>query len=614
MASLMQKAAQRLTAFVAGPTCEPRKGTAPISNPRRVDNLTDGVLERERVLSVSPKLLRTIAEKDDVIVAIRRTLRFAIGELPWKLVPDLEAIKADIKQWQTIVELNLAMPGMDIPFAPQAMTMAFFTKASGALRDVIRDEHEQATDAGEDDSLENNSRLRTFFENVLSIHNVVAERHAGIAREVFEIPEPSNPNSSWRALSDRLVDDLTLFDAGAFVKNPRLDGRGLGETYTLPGEEVRLYRCKDRSTPIPPAIAYDQNANDQIIAIYNSLELGYLAANPQQDGYGKSPIEAVLDLMMMSLYGDAYTMDFFSNNNAPRGVFDLGPNIDQGERDAIETRWNNLVRAGIRRIMFVSNADGVKGFIPIPSDTNKDSEISELQKSWAQRKCAVFGLSPGDIGLNQDLHRSTAETSHDTAQSRGVNSFAKIIEGGINLNIVRGMMWVRENPDDPTDTRGSAVPIFPFRDVRFQYDYTDPTAEDEDADPQTKLLTAGILSINEVRKKRGEPPIPGGDIHTVTNGGSGLMKVADLKHLPPPQAAPDPNAAPPGDPNAPPGAPPPPGGAAKLPPGAPPQGNGPKPPAIPGGGPKPPSLPPAADDKKLEKLAKSLHALVVSKE
>ncbi len=605
MASALVKASRRISEFMAGPrTVEPRKGATPIANPQLLDRRTDGDNKRTtRTMAMPARQYRMLAEADDIIVAIRRTLRFAIGELPYKIVPDIDAVKADLKAWQTIVELNLAMPGMDLHFEPQALSQEFFTGAAGALRDVLRDEFEAAQDSDDDDAdaLENNAHLRAFFENCVAVHNVKAEQHAARVRELFESPEPSNPNSSWRAFTDRIIDDLTLYDASAYVKNPQVSGRGIGEMYTLPGEEIRRYRMRDESTPIPPGIAYDRHRNDQLLAIYNSLELGYLAANPQADGYGKSPIESLLNLMMASLYGDAFTLDFFANNNAPRGVFDLGPNVDQPERDAVEERWNNLARAGLRRIMFVSNVEGVKGFIPMPQESNKDSEIKDLQLAWANRKAAVFGLGLGDIGFNQDLHRTTAETSHDNAQSRGVNSLAKVIEQSMNLNVVRGMMWIRDNPDDPSDTRGTAVPIFPFRDVKFAYSYADPAGDDDDADPQVKLLGSGILSINEVRKERGQPPVPGGDVHTLTSGGS-LIKVADLKALPPPQAPPDPSADP----------------AAGGPPGAPPAGPQPSaggqpkgPPSLPPGGAHgPPALPTGAP-QGLEALAKRLHALVV---
>jgi hypothetical protein len=580
MPSPLAKAANRIAAFMAGPTIEPRKGARPLVNPMRID----AQYRDDRVVRPN-RQYRELAESDDIIVAIRRTLRFAIGELPWQIVPDIAGIKADLQSWQTIVELNLAMPGMGLHFAPRAISMDFFTRASGALKDILREESEAAEASG-DDSIENNERLRAFFENCLAAHNVVAQQHAERVNDFLDAPEPGNPATSWRAFSDRIIDDLTLYDSAAFVKNPLMSGAALGELYTLPGDQIRLYRCPDLSTPRPPAIAYDHHVNDKTISVFNSLELGYVVCNPQADGYGRSPISVLMSLVMASLYGDNYTLEFFANNNAPAGVFDLGPNVDQPERDAVETRWNNLARQGMRRIMFVSNVEGVKGFIPMPTTTNKDSEIKELQLSWANRKCAVFGLGLGDIGFNQDLHRTTAETSHASAQSRGVNSFAKILAQAINLNVVRGMMWVREDPENAANLAGTAVPVFPFSDVTFEYNYDDPADDDAQTDPQTKLLTAGVLNINEVRKHRGQPPIIGGDVHTMLSGGT-LIKVADLKKLAPPAAAP----------------------AAGGGPGASPT----DPPALSAPNPKgPPALPAGAP--ALEKLAKRLHDLVTAKE
>jgi phage portal protein BeeE len=600
------KAIHGVQGFLAGAVsfAEERQGAVPIPNPRGSGGLSDGDRARDRAFGLPPQYIRQLAESDDVIVAIRRTIRMAFGDYEWECVPDTGRQKADLMAWQKFTELNLAMPGLDLTFKPQVITPKFFVDAQGALRDLLRDEHEEDEENGGDGSLENNAKIRQFFDNCLMVHNAIAERHAEKVRAFFERPEPDDPSVTFRSFLDQVVDGLTLWDAAPLVKNPSADGHSLYELYQLPGNEINLYRRADRKRPMPPHVAFEWSVNQQVRAYYNAMELAYITANAQPDGYGKPPVESLFNQIMASLYGDAYMLDFFANNNAPRGVFDLGPGVGQGERDAMENRWNELVRKGMRRILFVSNSENVKGFIPMPEASNRDSEVMAAFEMWAKRKCAVFGLNLGDIGFTEDLHRSVAEDQTQKSQARGIDSLARSVAGAFNAMIVKGDFWVRNNPDDPQDLSGFPRPVFPFNDVKFQFilDKNDDTKDE--ATSMVSLVQAGLLTINEGRKDAGKPPIPGGDI-AVVGVGQQAIKVADLKHLPPPQ----PPQAPGGPPGGPPGAPgQPPQGA---PPGAPP-----KPGLPPPGGKPQPALPAQAggDVEKMAGIAKRLAALVDGKE
>jgi hypothetical protein len=590
-----------ITGFMGGTysLAEPRQGSAPIKSPGSASRALQGDNERsrQRAFGLPPRYIRELALNDDIIVAIRRSIRMAIGDMEWKIVPDVARQKADLKAWQQFTELNLAMPGLNMQFHPQAIDPIFFTRASGALRELLQDEDASDEDEGGDGTLKNNTRLREFFDNCLLVHSARAERNAEKVRAFFDHPEPDDESVTFRDFSDQIIDSLTLWDCAPIVKNPDKAGMSLYETYLLPGDEIHLYRRADRKRPMPPNKAFEWRINDQVRAYYNALEMTYITANRQPDGYGKPPVESLFNQIMASLYGDAYMLEFFANNNAPRGVFDLGPNVSQEDRDAVEERWNGLVKAGQRRIIFVSNSENVKGYIPVPEATNRDSEVMAAFEMWAKRKCAVFGLNLGDIGFTENLHRSTAEDQSEKSQSRGINSLARVIAGGLNTGIIKSHFWVRDDPLDPNNLNGTAKPVFPFTDVKFEWVLGDDNDGKDEETGIAAMLSAGVLTINEVRKDQGKPPLPGGDVATIS--GAGLIKVADLKELPAPQPPQPPGAAgalPGGDPNAPPGTPKP-GG----PPGAPPHAPGP---------PKQNALPSKAGEANLEKIAKSLAAIV----
>lgn len=530
--------AKRVGSFIGGPQydpeLEPRKGAGSVEslseifNVRRETNQERDTKARRFV--APPAALEALADQDDIIFSIRRTLKNAIGEMGWHVVPDLDAVKDELKQWEAVVAAKIALPGLPLDFVPKAMDLKIYKAATGPLQEMLVDLLTTGVDPSD---LAGNHRYRQFFENLVTAHDAVARSHISQVEDFLKKPNPS-AESSFRAMLDLICDDVTLFDSGSVVKNCTMDGR-LGEIYTLPGDQIEIYRNKDKSTPQPPYIAYHWIEDGQIKALFNNLELMMIMANPQKSGYGKSPIEVLVRQMIGAQFADAYLIDWFQNSNMPFFVFDLGPGVQPDERDAVERRWDQRVAAGRHRGIFVANKEGVKGFLPMPQTTNKDADVMAQMKFWANRKCAAFGLSLNDIGFTEDLHRTTAETQADLTQSRGVASFGNVIESYLNGEIVQGQMWVRNDPENPNDLTGTAKPCFPFRDVKFKF-FTDETEERiQKATALAPLLANGALCINEVRDELDLAHVPGGDECVVFSAGS--IKVRDLPDLPGPMEA-----------------------------------------------------------------------------
>jgi hypothetical protein len=548
--------------------------------------------------------LKNMSDRDDIIASIRRTLRMAIGELRWAIVPDLDAVKAEVRRWQSTIAINLAMPGLALEFEPHAMSQHIYVTANGALRELLTQIYQEgmAPDLSDFSTLiERDPRVREFFDKILGAHETIAESHIAQVERIFDRPNPS-AESSFRSWLSLILDDLTLFDAAAIVKNPTEDGSRLGEVYNLPGEQIRLYRCTDLRTPQPPEVAYDWADQAKVKAYYNNDELVYMMANPQINGYGKSPVAMIVEKMAGSIYANSNMMEDFSNNNLPFFVFDLGPNVSQHDRDAIEEAWNNKVMRGHFRGIFVGMKEGVKGFMPMPTQPDKtDTTLARLQY-WANAKCAIYGLSLNDIGFTQDLHRTTAETQAELTQSRGINSFANIVQGYFNGEIIKGRMWVRDDPEDPDSFDGKSVPCFGFNDVKFEFEQSSPTQRLEEASQMTAFVEMGAMSRNELRKELRQPPIPGGDVYVIPGGD--WMRVDALDSLPT-EVAPPMEEPPPGE---------------ELPPGEEGEEQGQGQAALPPGQPQPQTaLPPGSQagpvSKRLEegiasieRLAKSLGA------
>jgi len=288
-----------------------------------------------------------------------------------------------------------------------------------------------------------------------------------------------------------------IFDAGCIVKNYNRRG-DLAEMYHIPGKDVRIYRNEDRTIPQSPDPAYVWEDGGIIRAEFTKDELVYIMQNPQANGYGMSPLEVAAYVITASIYADEYNIDYFKNSNVPPGVFDLGKDVTEDQRQLFQQLWENEVRGrgGQHRMLFTSGSENPK-FIPIRTQSNRDMQMMEYLKWTLAVKTACYGLSGQDIGFVVDYHRSTGQTQRDISQARGIRTILHLLEQYYNTEIVR-----KE---------------FPFDDVRFKWADLDLTDEEKESNVDKGDMEHGALSINERRKKLGLKPVEGGDTYTISS-------------------------------------------------------------------------------------------------
>jgi len=219
--------------------------------------------------------------------------------------------------------------------------------------------------------------------------------------------------------------------------------------------------------------------------------------SPQFNGYGMSPLEVAAYIITASIYADEYNIDYFKNSNVPPGVLDLGEEITEDQRVLFQQHWENEVRGrgGQHRLMFLSGTKNAK-FIPMRIQSNRDMQMMDYLKWTTAIKTACYGLSPQDLGITADFHRTTAETQRALSQARGVKGLLHLLKTYYNDEIVR-----KE---------------FPFTDVKFEWQDIDITDEKKEAEIDAIDLQQGVITRNERRKKLSMKPIDGGDTATIT--------------------------------------------------------------------------------------------------
>lgn len=467
--------------------------------------------------------LKQLSNTDPIVWSIKKARKAQVTGTEWDIVRDTEQIELELDRWYSVIMANLNPWGFEEVFHPILINRDLYLKASKDIKNILRTSTKpvnplKAALTGNDtpsiDKVDVKKQLKWYFESIKRKVRQDADEHAQIVKRYFERPN-SSETSTFRAFVEVLLDDILTFDAGVIVKNRNFLGE-LAEMYLIPGQDVKIYRNPDRTVPNPPEPAYVWEDQGTLRAEYTKDEIVYVMDNPQQNGYGMSPLEVAAYIITASLYADEYNIDFFKHSNVPPAIFNMGKNITQEQRMAFQNLWDNEVQGkGLHRMMFLAGSENPE-YIPMRNQSSRDMQMMEYLKWTLQIKCACFQISQQDIGFTQDLHRTTSQTQRDISKSRGIRSILALLDGVFNSEIIK-----KE---------------FPFKDVKFQWQGLDLQDEQIQSTIDIADITNGVISRNDRRKRIGLPPVEGGDTILVTLGPGNVVPIDKLI---PPEESPE---------------------------------------------------------------------------
>lgn len=458
--------------------------------------------KQQRQFVLNSATLGKLANTDPITWAIRRTIKGYISNIPWDIVPDTDKIESELDRWEDLVIAYINPYGFDSPeFTSKILDKDLFQELSFKIDTILEDM--VINDADKRD------RIRWLFKTTIKKVKDVAESHKHEVKCIFE--HPNNAETSFRVLLELLLDDLLIYDSAALVKNYNYYGK-LAELYTIPGQEIKIYRNEDGTMPTPPEASYAWEDKGVLRAEFCNDEMLYIMQNPQHSGYGLSPLEVAAYIITASLYADEYNIDYFKHSNVPPGVMNLGENVTEDQRILFQKMWEQEVqgRGGLQKIVFAAGSDKMQ-FIPMRLQSNRDMQMMEYLKWTTAIKCACYGISPQDIGFVLDFHRTTAEVQEKLSRTRGVNNILNLLQSYFNEEIVKAE--------------------FPYQDIKFEWELDENKDSIQQAQIDNIDLQSGVMSINERRKSRGMKPIEGGDEYIIKAPGTNMTPVSDLAKL-----------------------------------------------------------------------------------
>lgn len=333
----------------------------------------------------------------------------------------------------------------------------------------------------------------------------------------FCMPDGENTWSEWLR---QLMEELLVTDAATIY--PWLTNGGKPYRFELmDGATIKRVLDVRGRTPAPPMPAYQQILKGVPVVNYTSDELLYLPRNKRvHKVYGYSPVEQVIMTVNIAIRRAIHQLQYYTEGSKPDLLFQVPPDWNMTQIKEFNDWWNDNLSGNTamrRRAQFVPN-----GVTPV---NTKADALKDPYDEWLARViCYCFSVSPQPFVKEQN--RATAGTQQEMALEEGLIPLMLWVKGGVDL-----LIWK----------------YFGYTDLEFTWE------EEESVDPaeQAKIddlnVKNGTATINEIRAKRGDAPVPGGDVAmSLTASGYVPIEYVEPEPLPDPLAgaAALPNGAP----------------------------------------------------------------------
>ncbi|MDR3512398.1 MAG: phage portal protein [Caulobacteraceae bacterium] len=294
-------------------------------------------------------------------------------------------------------------------------------------------------------------------------------------------PDGVTPFATWLRLA---LEDLLVLDAPAFERRRSLSGALVGLD-VIPGDTIHPMVDETGRRPRGPAeVAFQQVIKGVAWANLTNDDLIYAPRNPRPNhNYGFSPVEQIIVTINTVMRRQAAQLAYFTEGNTPAGLLN-GPEGWNPDQIRDMQAWLDARLSG-------QTAEQAK-LLWVPAGTRyqsfKDAPIKDDFDEWLARIVAyAFSLPP--TPFIRQMNKGTAGEDQDRGLEEGLEPIKH---------------WVKRLIDGVIqDEQGCPDLEFAWNDAAM----VDPAAQ---ANIDDVSLRNGSTTIDEVRARRGQAPLPDG--------------------------------------------------------------------------------------------------------
>ena len=308
-----------------------------------------------------------------------------------------------------------------------------------------------------------------------------AEARMGILTRNFDSP---NPDDSFRSLAEQVLEDLIVGGFGAIEVELTGDANQPLAFFPVDGATIRMRADWDG---MPGSVRYEQvtgRMGPDANVLLNDDELIYIRLNPRtHTPFGLGRLEVAFEAVNSFLGAHRYAGRLASNSVVEYALWLQSVSPEQHER---LIRWwqDEIEGTGRVPILSVENKPEVLRF---GGGTDADLRL-QWQEFLLRIIADAFDLPPQALGLERDVNRSTASEMNDQAFRQAIVPTARLFAEHL--------------------TRDAIAKRLGWDDLEFVFTDVDAASNPmEEAQIQQILLQTGVLTVNEVRRMRGLPPL-----------------------------------------------------------------------------------------------------------
>jgi HK97 family phage portal protein len=242
---------------------------------------------------------------------------------------------------------------------------------------------------------------------------------------------------------------------------------------------------------------YIYEVNGRSVSLSADEVVHFKYFNPSNEFYGLGPIAAIRNSIIVDQYSVAYNKSFFKNGAHPGAVLETDGSLGEEAYNRLRKQWEESHKGVVRAHRLAILEDGLK-FKPIGLSP-RDMEFLKQRRFCREEICSVFKVPPALVGVFEYANYANAEHQNRAFWQKTIIPKLRKLELKLNNSLVP--MFENIKPADEAWF------------VRFDTSAIDALKENEDVKSQVqeRLVRAGIMTINEVRRLENLPPVPWGD-------------------------------------------------------------------------------------------------------
>lgn len=335
-----------------------------------------------------------------------------------------------------------------------------------------------AIDAIQRTSTSNGFRLVTKDEND---QNELTDKEIKRIMDLLRVP---NPDDSFTDIVSEIAVDLHLY-GDAYMEIVK-DSKGIPiALYNLYAPSIKILVNRHGTV-----LGYIQNVDNTKVRasggqpiVFDANEIVHFKLpNPGNEVYGLSPLESLFLPIETDLHAQNYNLQFFKNDATPRLHIDLG-NCTLPQLKRTKEFLKREYKGQPHKTLITEGGVTVTPIGTKPADM----DFLNQRKFSRDEILAVFGVPPMKVGITEDVNRASALEADKSFKSDKIIPLQRMIAKKINLCIVS---------------------LFNEPRVKFEFVELDLRDAKEQAAIDALDIKSGILTVDEVRKKRGLPPLP----------------------------------------------------------------------------------------------------------